>query len=200
MACDLQSVPAHLRPYDLWPLMVCNFLAPEKPHKDYEDYSGGLCVAIPLGIFNGGELFFEELNLTIPVHNGDLVMFRSDLLTHQVLPFEGLRMSVLFLTHHRFMRWIKKDKTIPQKRSVEELYHAIDDVVNWGNNLKSKAATLQEQEELEANDDVVSWPRVNGHNPSEQLNDGYPDIEIPDHIQELVQERQGRPKKKCKNA
>mmetsp|Transcript_15399 Transcript_15399/g.21470 ORF Transcript_15399/g.21470 Transcript_15399/m.21470 type:complete len:351 (+) Transcript_15399:111-1163(+) len=197
MATVLSTIPQHLRPFDLWPLLIANFLSPTKKHKDHEDYPAGFCVVVPLGIFNGGELYFEELNLTIPVHNGDLVMFRSDLLTHEVLEYEGLRMSLIFTCHNRFMKWIQRDFSQNSQDSTD-LERLIDSVVNWGEALNAKTASSQEAEESEEdeeNENAIAFPLVGGHSATNR-DDSYPLISIPQWVTEAREEREQE--KPCK--
>eukprot|EP00027_Filamoeba_sp_ATCC50430_P009006 CAMPEP_0168560620 /NCGR_PEP_ID=MMETSP0413-20121227/11158_1 /TAXON_ID=136452 /ORGANISM="Filamoeba nolandi, Strain NC-AS-23-1" /LENGTH=332 /DNA_ID=CAMNT_0008591935 /DNA_START=223 /DNA_END=1218 /DNA_ORIENTATION=- len=109
-----ETVPSHFRPFDLWSLMIANFISPQTAHTDYEDVASGICCLIPLGEFAGGQLYFEQLKTTIHCQPGDCILFRSDVLKHKVLPFDGLRMSVVFVTHARFIKHVAKSgKLLP---------------------------------------------------------------------------------------
>jgi len=72
-------------------------------HKDEHDYRNGLCWITTCGNYEGGELHFPGLNITIEIQPGDIIAFKSYLLEHEVLKYTGERYSiVLFQSHDMF--------------------------------------------------------------------------------------------------
>ena len=137
VASDLSTIPQEYRPFDLWPLMVANFLSPQTAHRDFEDYHAGYCCLVPLGDYTGGEIHFSELQLTIPCQPGDVILFRSDLLLHQVLPYRGLRMSLIFTAHGRFMKWVGK-KPFLNTQAEQNDAQIIANITSWREDLNNK--------------------------------------------------------------
>jgi len=68
-------------------------------HRDTKDFRDGYCWVIPFGNFEGGELFFPDLNITIKMAPEMLVAFQSFELDHCVHEYTGERYSVVFFTH-----------------------------------------------------------------------------------------------------
>lgn len=73
------------------------------PHKDSSDYKTGWVAMCCFGGFTGGELVIPVLKMVFKFQPGDVIFFRSALLEHYVLPFEGDRTSLVFFTHHNVM-------------------------------------------------------------------------------------------------
>ena len=151
ICADLETVPEEYRPFDLWPLLIANFLAPKSSHTDFEDYHAGFCCCVPLGQYNGGELKFPGLQITLNAKPGDIILFRSDLLEHQVLPYEGMRMSLIFTSHGRFMKSVQKNNnntntssslssssSSSSSSSASSLLNNIEKIVQWREDINKK--------------------------------------------------------------
>ncbi|RPA70524.1 hypothetical protein BJ508DRAFT_337112 [Ascobolus immersus RN42] len=72
------------------------------------DTKDGVCVLYCWGDFEGGELVLDELRMVIPLLPGQVVFFRSALLTHwnqEVI--SGNRNSFVLFTGSRVMDWFK---------------------------------------------------------------------------------------------
>ena len=69
--------------------MVFNLSVSTSAHRDVMDYSA--CAVLALGDWEGGHLCLHELGLALDLQCGDLVIFRSDALTHFNLPHIGSR-------------------------------------------------------------------------------------------------------------
>ena len=82
---------------------VINIKACTKPHLDGMDC--GVCAVIPFGIWTGGHLCFPELGLALELKSGDIVLFRSNKLTHFNLDFEGKRGSIVLHSDRELLRW-----------------------------------------------------------------------------------------------
>jgi len=67
--------------------LVLNINAVTKAHRDRKDYQ--LCLVIPVGTFEGGELCLLETGLVLDLKAGDLAVFRSSDITHFNLHFQG---------------------------------------------------------------------------------------------------------------
>ncbi|POY75908.1 hypothetical protein BMF94_0991 [Rhodotorula taiwanensis] len=73
------------------------------PHFDASDPLHGWAASTPFGSYTGGDLFFIDLDLRVALKPGDLLVFRSALLRHSVLPFTGSRHSLVAFTHEHLM-------------------------------------------------------------------------------------------------
>jgi len=71
-------------------------IGPMKRHRDTADYQNGICLVVVGGEFTGGELSFPELKMKFAVQPGDVIAFRSYLLVHEVLNYNGERYSAVF--------------------------------------------------------------------------------------------------------
>ena len=70
-----------------------------EPHKDVSDAKKGWVAMCCDGDFEGGELVISELRLKIAFKPGDVIFFRSAILQHFILPFDGKRTSFVFFSH-----------------------------------------------------------------------------------------------------
>ncbi|GJN93369.1 hypothetical protein Rhopal_006422-T1 [Rhodotorula paludigena] len=68
-------------------------------HRDGQDAKFGWLAETVAGRFSGGEMFLPQLGIVIPLQPGDLLLIRSALLEHCVLPFEGERYAVVAFRH-----------------------------------------------------------------------------------------------------
>ena len=61
----------------------------DKNHVDTGDSPNAMCMIYAAGDFTGCNLLFEELNLEVVLRPGDVVLFKSHLLKHRTLSFQG---------------------------------------------------------------------------------------------------------------
>ncbi|RHZ88547.1 hypothetical protein Glove_22g237 [Diversispora epigaea] len=73
-------------------------------HWDKLDAPNCLCCLIPLGDFQGGELYFPQLHTFIPLQPGKVVAFSSHYLLHGnfLLISDGIRHSIVYFVHNIF--------------------------------------------------------------------------------------------------
>ncbi len=83
--------------------MVFNVSVSTTAHRDPMDLQ--FCVVFPIGEWEGGHLCVYELGLALQLSCGDLVIFRSDILTHFNLDYSGTRCSLVFSTDKHLRRW-----------------------------------------------------------------------------------------------
>ncbi|RPB23438.1 hypothetical protein L211DRAFT_268831 [Terfezia boudieri ATCC MYA-4762] len=74
-----------------------------EPHKDRSDYADGWVIMCCWGDFVDANLVIPALNLRFAFKPGDVVIFRSTLLGHYIMPFEGERSSTVFFSHNHVM-------------------------------------------------------------------------------------------------
>lgn len=88
-----------------WSTCAINFNYASKGHYDDDDYQNGLCWVVVFGDFEGGELYFRDLNITIAIRPGDVIAFRSFELFHEVREYTGQRYSiVMFQSQEMFFK------------------------------------------------------------------------------------------------
>ncbi len=80
------------------PSLAVSF-GPSAPHKDKDDLANGLCFVMPFGHFHGGHLKFNDINIEVDLHPGQLACFQSAKLTHSNTDVEGDRMSLVLFAH-----------------------------------------------------------------------------------------------------
>ncbi|GJN88856.1 hypothetical protein Rhopal_001827-T1 [Rhodotorula paludigena] len=85
-------------------------------HRDGQDAKFGWLAETVAGRFSGGEMFLPQLGIVIPLQPGDLLLIRSALLEHCVLPFEGERYAVVAFRHQSTL--------LCKRLKVEELLDA----------------------------------------------------------------------------
>jgi hypothetical protein len=85
--------------------MVVNFCVSTDGHRDWSD--NRLCVIVPFGNWEGGEIVLHELGLVIKMHSGDALAFPSCNITHFNLHFTGLRGSLVFHSDIQGENWLK---------------------------------------------------------------------------------------------
>ncbi|RPA79766.1 hypothetical protein BJ508DRAFT_308075 [Ascobolus immersus RN42] len=94
-----------------WPfcMMALNRNYLSLPHKDLNDYVRGFCLLHCWGEFKGADLTFKELKIRIPLVKGQVVLFRSSILTHWNQPIHdqpgGIRHSMVLFTPWRMLEW-----------------------------------------------------------------------------------------------
>ncbi|RPA71283.1 hypothetical protein BJ508DRAFT_315751 [Ascobolus immersus RN42] len=109
-----------------WPfcMMALNRNYLSLPHKDLNDYVRGFCLLHCWGNFVGGDLTIKELRIKIPICKGQVVLFRSSILTHWNQPIQegGIRHSMVLFTPWRMLEWkaiSSRQVTNRIKREVE---------------------------------------------------------------------------------
>ncbi len=85
---------------------VLNLCACTTGHRDKGDLQ--LCVVIPFGDWEGGELCLYEPHLVFKARPGDLIIFPSSEITHFNLHMTGKRGSVVLQTDKALIDWSKK--------------------------------------------------------------------------------------------
>ncbi|PBK59124.1 hypothetical protein ARMSODRAFT_899683, partial [Armillaria solidipes] len=75
---------------------VLNFRACTSAHRDTGDYL--ICIVIPFGEFEGGELCLFEPGMVLRLSSWDVFIFRSVDITHFNLHFSGVRASLVLHT------------------------------------------------------------------------------------------------------
>ena len=99
------NLPA-VYPFQSW---VLNLNAATKAHRDKKDC--GLCLVIPVGLFEGGELCMVETGLVLEVKSGDIVIFPSPDITHFNLHYKGkLIYCCIFVL---FSHYMPRSKGLP---------------------------------------------------------------------------------------
>lgn len=68
-------------------------------HYDANDLDNSLCVIVPLGEFEGGELVFPKINLVVELKRGNIIYFQSKKLLHGNISASGIRYSLVFFNH-----------------------------------------------------------------------------------------------------
>ncbi|CAJ0912680.1 1731_t:CDS:2 [Entrophospora sp. SA101] len=61
--------------FNTFTILAINFNTLTDLHHDVKDFNNGLCVVVPLGEFEGGELVFPEINLLVELKQGNIIYF-----------------------------------------------------------------------------------------------------------------------------
>jgi hypothetical protein len=85
--------------------IVLNFCVSTDGHRDYMDKK--ICVVIPFGNWEGGEICLYELGLVIKLKAGDILIFPSCDITHFNLHFSGLRGSLVLHSDRQSDYWVE---------------------------------------------------------------------------------------------
>jgi hypothetical protein len=72
-------------------------------HIDTKD--DGLCVVVPFGNWEGGELCLYQPGIVLELNPGDMVAFPSDRIAHFNLEMSGLRGSLVMATDRDIRAW-----------------------------------------------------------------------------------------------
>ncbi|KLO10039.1 hypothetical protein SCHPADRAFT_536579 [Schizopora paradoxa] len=101
-----ETLPLHSAlPFYPFTGMAFNVSVSTTGHRDTMDLS--VCAVLALGDWKGGHLCLHELGLALDLQCGDLVIFRSDILTHFNLPHYGTRYSVVLSTDKGLQTWAR---------------------------------------------------------------------------------------------
>ena len=108
-----------LLPFDVYDMLVHNWYKENTGsdwHFDKNDFRAGYCAVVCYGKFSGGELIFPEIGVALKLEPGDVVFFKSALLTHGCAPVTGVRRSVVLTTHNNVIysqeHWIGNEDDI----------------------------------------------------------------------------------------
>jgi hypothetical protein len=75
-------------------------------HRDpYDDL---MCLVVPIGRFEGGQLCFYEPGLILDVDPGDVIIFPSSDITHFNLHFKGIRHSLVCQSDKAMRAWAER--------------------------------------------------------------------------------------------
>ena len=83
--------------------LVFNVSSRTLAHRDSRD--GGMCMVVPFGNWEGGELILHEIRLAVDLNHCDAILFRSSALTHFNLPFTGFRNALVFHCDSQLLKW-----------------------------------------------------------------------------------------------
>ena len=86
-----------------FPGFVLNIQVCTEAHVDANDDT--ICVVIPFGPYEGGELVLYEAGLVLEIQEGDILIFPSYRLTHFNLHFTGVRGSVVMHSDKVVTTW-----------------------------------------------------------------------------------------------
>jgi hypothetical protein len=99
------------KPFGIFPMIAINFNQLSNYHWDKLDAPNCLCCLIPLGDFQGGELYFPQLHTVVPLRPGQIVAFSSHYLLHGNFHLtdeaNNIRHSIVYFIHKNFFH--KKD-------------------------------------------------------------------------------------------
>lgn len=84
---------------------VVNINVMTMSHRDGKDLE--VCVVMPIGNFEGGELVLAELGLVIELKNGEVIIFPSTILTHFNMHCRGTRASFVLHTDASAMNFVE---------------------------------------------------------------------------------------------
>ncbi|GJN87062.1 hypothetical protein Rhopal_000006-T1 [Rhodotorula paludigena] len=90
-------------PFWVWSGVALLRNAEVDPHFDSNDARYGWIAETVAGDFSGGEMFLPQLGIVVPVRPGNVLLMRSGLLEHCVLPCTGERCAVVAFRHESTM-------------------------------------------------------------------------------------------------
>ena len=85
--------------------VVVNLCVSTTPHRDHSDTR--MCIVIPFGEWEGGDLCLHELGLVIKLSPGDIFVFPSRKITHFNLHFTGTRGSLVLHSDRQGAHWVE---------------------------------------------------------------------------------------------
>lgn len=85
--------------------VVINFCVSTNAHRDKLDKR--ICIVIPFGEWEGGEICLYELGLVIKLKAGDVLVFPSCDITHFNMHFNGLRGSLVLHSDRLGDSWVE---------------------------------------------------------------------------------------------
>jgi hypothetical protein len=141
---NLSLGPFVPKPFGIFPMIAINYNIISNYHWDKSDTSNGLCCLIPLGDFQGGDLYFPQLHVRVPLQPGQVVAFNSHYLLHGNLPLiRGVRHSIVYFVHQYFFQ--EEDNYNNMEVENAELTKSLYDNknLNNGRNFLKKAVNFQ---------------------------------------------------------
>ena len=88
--------------------MVLNLSVSTFGHRDKKDKD--LCMVIPFGKWEGGQLVLYELGLAFDLRHCDALIFRSNIITHFNLTYTGLRNAIILHSDKDIENWPKQKR------------------------------------------------------------------------------------------
>jgi hypothetical protein len=95
--------------------MAVNIDGVSKPHIDGLDFDDGMCLVLPFGNYEGGDVVFYELGYRIELRSGDAIFFKSKQLLHGNTSLKNAldqQFSLTFFTKKRDFHVEEPDLTI----------------------------------------------------------------------------------------
>ncbi|VDC06318.1 unnamed protein product [Peniophora sp. CBMAI 1063] len=114
LTISISSLPNHRSTaHDPFASLALNVNGFTRMHRDKGDF---MCLVVPLGDSEGGDLCFKEYGIVLPLKAGDLVFFRSSDITHFNLHYCGKRASLVLHTDHAIVSgWNDKQNGWPEE-------------------------------------------------------------------------------------
>ena len=113
------------KPFGIFPMMAINFNTISDYHWDKMDEANSLCIIVPLGDFEGGELHFPQLKIVVKLKSGQAIAFPSRLLLHGNFSItKGIRYSLVYYVHAGFFRESYKNKHSKKNVKNQDLFKA----------------------------------------------------------------------------
>ncbi|RHZ43725.1 hypothetical protein Glove_879g2 [Diversispora epigaea] len=132
-------------------------------HWDLSDASNCLCCLIPLGNFQGRDLYFPQLHVRVPLQPGQVVAFDSHNLFHGNLPLiSEIRHSIVYFVHQNFFH--KEDNYSNMEIENVKLTKSLHDNKNL-----NKRILLSEPVDFQTIDYTINVPKNKDqrHSPEE---------------------------------
>jgi hypothetical protein len=150
-------------------MIAINFNTLSNYHWDKLDAPNCLCCLVPLGNFQGGELYFPQLHTLIPLQPGKVVIFSSHYLLHGNFRLtdeaNNIRHSIVYFIHNNFFH--ENDNFNNMEIDNAELKQLEFGLYN-NRGLNSKTPTFtnprkfQTQEYANNNNNINQWRRYFG--------------------------------------
>lgn len=108
------------RSFGVFPMIAINYNVISDFHWDEHDEPNSLCCLVALGDFTGGELYFPQLDIVVPLRPGQLVVFSSRLLLHGNFPVtRGIRHSIVYFVHSGFFHHLRDFSSVEEEFKTE---------------------------------------------------------------------------------
>ncbi|RHZ53698.1 hypothetical protein Glove_438g29 [Diversispora epigaea] len=144
------------KPFEIFLMIAINFNALSNYYWDKLDASNCLCCLVPLGNFQGGELYFPQLHTLIPLQTGQVVAFSSHYLLHDNFPLVNrIRHSVVYFVHNILFQ--EEDNLNNMEIDNAELNLELK--TNRG--LNSKTPTFTKPRKFQTKDDDDDYNNIN---------------------------------------
>ncbi|RHZ49680.1 hypothetical protein Glove_518g12 [Diversispora epigaea] len=160
---NLSLGPFALRSFGIFPMIAINYNIVSNYHWDLSDASNCLCCLIPLGNFQGGDLYFPQLHVRVPLQPGQVVAFDSHHLLHSNLPLiSGIRHNIVYFVHQNF--FYKEDNYSNMEIENVKLTKSLHDNKNL-----NKRILLSEPVNFQTIDYTINVPKNKDqrHSPEE---------------------------------